>query len=192
MRGQTTLDFAIGIGVFLVAITFVFAFVPGMLQPFADRGPASTTLGNRVANQLAGGMLVEPGQAPVVDIECTLEFFRAVPTQGPSCPFNQSVTVSDQRGPAFVDRIGVSDRHDLNVTIEGDYDRDGTRHTLCWDEDADRVVEASDGACEPGTADDFLLHVGTGAPPTRSGTVVVARRIVSLAGRDATLEVRSW
>lgn len=192
MRAQTTLDFAIGISVFLVAITFVFGFVPGMLQPFADSGTDATTLSNRIGNQLAGGTLAEPGEAPVLDIECTLEFFRADPTGTPSCPFDQSVVVSGQRDAAFVDRLGVSDRHNLNVTIEGDYDGDGTPNTLCWDGTADRVVEAPDGDCDAGSATDHLLHVGTGAAPTRSGTVVVARRLVSLAGHDATLEVRVW
>lgn len=192
MRAQTTLDFAIGMSVFLVALTFVFGFVPGMLQPFADSGPESTTVTNRIGNQLVGSTLVEPGEAPVLDIECTLEFFRADPTGSPSCPFDQSVVVSGQHDPAFVDRIGVTDRHRLNVTIEGDYDGDGTRNTLCWDSTDDRVVEASAGNCDPGASDDFLFHIGSGAPPTTSGSVDVARRVVSLAGRDATLEVRVW
>ena len=33
-RGQTTLDFAIGVSVFLIVVAFVLAFVPGMVQPF--------------------------------------------------------------------------------------------------------------------------------------------------------------
>jgi hypothetical protein len=37
-RGQTTQDFALGVGVFLVTVAFVFAFVPSVLVPF-DSGP---------------------------------------------------------------------------------------------------------------------------------------------------------
>lgn len=191
-RAQTTLDFAIAMGVFLVALTFVFAFVPGMLQPFEEGSPEETTFGNRVANQLAGTTLVDPGEVPVLDIGCTLEFFRTNPTGSPSCPFDQSVDVPGQSDPAFVDRLGVSDRQRLNVTLEGDYDGDGTSNTLCWDGDNDRVVEEPDGDCNPGSASDFLLHIGTHEPPSRTGTVVVSRRVVSLAGHDATLEVRAW
>lgn len=191
-RGQTTLDFAIAMSVFLVALAFVFAFVPGMLQPFEGGGSEETTFGNRVASQLAGATLVDPGEVPVLDIGCTLEFFRATPTGSPSCPFDQSVDVPGQSDPAFVDRLGVSDRQRLNVTVSGDYDGDGTAHTLCWDGDNDQVVEAPDGDCDPGTASDFLLHIGTHEPPSRTGTVVASRRVVSLAGQDATLEVRAW
>lgn len=192
MRAQTTLDFAIGISVFLVALTFVFAFVPGMLQPFEDSTPETTTLGNRVAKQLAGGILVDPGEEPTLDINCTVEFFTATPTGSPPCPFDQSVDVPGQRDPAFVDRLGVTDRQRLGVTIEGDYDEDGTATTLCWDGDTDHVVEEPAGDCDPGTASDVLLNIGTRDPPTRTGSVVVARRVVALAGHDATLVVRAW
>lgn len=183
-RGQTTLDFAIAMGIFLVALTFVFAFVPGMLQPFEESGPEETTLSNRVAKQLAGEALVDPGEAPVLDISCTLEFFRTSPTGSPECAFDQSVSVPDRSDSVFVDRIGVKDRQRLNVTLEGDYDGDGTQNTLCWDDD--QVVEV------PGSSCDVTFAIGTHSPPSQTGTVVVARRVVSLAGQDATLEVRAW
>ena len=48
-RGQTTQDFAIGIGIFILAIAFVFAFVPTIITPFADAGGAQTAQSDRVA-----------------------------------------------------------------------------------------------------------------------------------------------
>lgn len=192
MRAQTTLDFALGIGVFLVALTFVFAFVPGMLQPFEASSPETTTFVSRMGNEIAGGSLGEPGEEPVLDIDCTVEFFNATPTGGPSCPFDQSVDVPGRRDPAFVDRVGVADRQRLEVTLRGDYDEDGTTNTLCWDGDTDEVLEEPESGCDQGTASDVAFLIGTHQPPSGTGTVVVARRVVSLAGHDATLEVRSW
>lgn len=182
MRAQTTLDFAIGISVFLVAISFVFAFVPGMLQPFEDSAPETTTFGNRVAKQLVGGMLVEPGEEPVLDINCTVEFFIATPTGSPPSPFDQSVDVPGQRDPAFVDRLGVTDRQRFSVTVEGDYDGDGTVATLCWDGDTDHVVEETGGDCDPGTASDVLLNIANHDPPTRTGSVVGESRVGDAQG----------
>lgn len=193
MRAQTTLDFAIAMGVFLVALAFVFAFVPGMFQPFQTNAPETTTFGNRIADQVAGGTLVESeDEVPALDIACTVEFFRAEPTGQPACPFDQSVDVPDRRNAAFTDRLGVETRQNLAVSIEGDTDGNGTQDTLCWDGDNDRIREEYHDDCTPGSTSDVLLDVGTGDPPTQTGSVVVSRRIVSLAGHDATLEVRAW
>lgn len=41
-RGQTVQDFAVGIGIFILATAFLFAFVPTIITPFADSvGPES-------------------------------------------------------------------------------------------------------------------------------------------------------
>lgn len=191
MRGQTTLDFAVGISVFLLTLASVLSFVPGMLQPFGDHAPEDTAFGTRMADQLSGSVLAEPGESPILDVGCTLEFFRAIPTGSHACSFDQSVAVPDQHDPALGDRLGVSARHRLAVTVEGDADGDGTADTLCWDEATDRPVEASDGDCEPADGD-VQLAIATSEPPTGTGSVVVTRRVVVLTGQDATLEVRAW
>lgn len=48
-RAQTVQDFAIGIGIFLLAIAFVFTFVPTIITPFSDAGGASTAQADRIA-----------------------------------------------------------------------------------------------------------------------------------------------
>lgn len=54
-RGQTTQDFAIGIGIFLLAIAFVFGFVPTFLTPFTpDVGQAESAQADRIADRIAG------------------------------------------------------------------------------------------------------------------------------------------
>ncbi|WP_254763484.1 DUF7287 family protein [Natrinema marinum] len=50
-RGQTTQDFAVGIGIFLLAIAFVFAFLPSVITPFdSSVGGAETAQADRIAD----------------------------------------------------------------------------------------------------------------------------------------------
>ncbi|AUX07955.1 hypothetical protein AArcSl_0300 [Halalkaliarchaeum desulfuricum] len=113
-RAQTTLDFAIGAGVFLVAIAFVVAFVPGMFVPFdADTG---TITADRVADSAAKDLLGDPAEPGALDTECTVGFFEQM--NGGSAP--EDCRFDEDAGtPGEV--FGVDDR--LNITIE---ERDGT------------------------------------------------------------------
>lgn len=52
-RGQTTLDFAAGISVFLLTVIFVFAFVPSLLAPATGSQPSNTVVADRIATDLA-------------------------------------------------------------------------------------------------------------------------------------------
>jgi hypothetical protein len=50
-RGQTTQDFAVGVGVFLLAIAFVFSFLPTVVTPFdSSVGGAETAQADRIAD----------------------------------------------------------------------------------------------------------------------------------------------
>lgn len=81
-RAQTTLDFAIGMSVFLIAVTFVFSFIPGMLQPFTGSNEAKTVVADRVADSLAEGMLGDPSEPYILDRTCTIAFFAAEHSDG--------------------------------------------------------------------------------------------------------------
>ncbi len=49
-RGQTAQDFAVGIGIFLLAVAFVFSYVPTALVPFTpDVGAAEDAQADRLA-----------------------------------------------------------------------------------------------------------------------------------------------
>lgn len=77
-RGQTNLDFALGVSVFLLTIVFVFSFVPGMLEPFTASTQQETAASDRIADQLAQEMLVsDPGEPYRLDRECTVIFFES-------------------------------------------------------------------------------------------------------------------
>lgn len=109
-RAQTTLDFAIGAGVFLIAIAFVVAFVPGMFVPFdAD---TSTVTADRVADSLAKDLLGDPGEPGVLDANCTVGFFEQMETNTSAhddCRFDTDAGTLEAV-------LGVDER--TNVTVE--------------------------------------------------------------------------
>lgn len=66
-RGQTTQDFAVGIGIFILAVAFVFAFLPTLLAPFDSTvSGAQTAQADRVADRLVENLSVE-GEPNTID-----------------------------------------------------------------------------------------------------------------------------
>lgn len=192
MRAQSTMDFAVGISLFIVAVASVFILIPGVGGSMAATDPETTPLANRVVSQLVGSTIGTAGPDPRLGLPCTLEFFRATPTGSPSCRFDQSVAVPDQKDPALLDRLGLHTRQRVGVRLRGDPDGDGSRTVLCWDGDAAQVVAPGDPGCDPGTASDRRLDITTGPRPDGSRSIAVSERVVTLAGTDATLEVHAW
>ncbi|MDF9746367.1 DUF7287 family protein [Natrinema salsiterrestre] len=59
-RGQTTQDFAVGIGVFLLAIAFVFSFLPSVITPYdSSVGGAETAQADRIADLIVHDVSTE-------------------------------------------------------------------------------------------------------------------------------------
>ena len=178
-RAQTTMDFAIGAGVFLVTVAFVVAFIPTMLQPFDGNTQDNTVAADRIASQLAGGMLGDPANPERLDATCTKSFFES---GSPPAECRYSGTTPEER-------VGLPDTTGLQVRLLGDVtDADSGQELLCWDADTETVVEADAAACgDPGD-----VELVTGNPPTSGGSIVVADRFVSIEGLPAGLEVRTW
>ena len=97
LRAQTTMDFAAGISVFLVTVAFAFAFVPGIIAPFADAGTADPVTANRLADDLATDRLAAPGDEYVLDSERAADLFGDADA---------------------VDRLAVPEYRTVNVTVE--------------------------------------------------------------------------
>jgi hypothetical protein len=185
-RGQTSLDFAAGMSALLLVFAFVLTFVPGIIAPFTASGQAETVVADRVADSLVEGLLAVPGTPYILDTDCTTAFFDLVNDDADAT--NDDVPTG---GCAFEPielrlRIGISQysdsstyRQQVNVTIST---LDG-ENVLCWD--GSTLVEKGDVGCVT------PYEIGPD-PPTESGSVVAARRIVSIAGRNATLSVRVW
>lgn len=182
MRGQTTLDFAVGMGVFLVTVAFVLSFSTGLTDPFLDGGQGHPVTADRVADSLSGGMLGDTEKPGVLDDECTTAFFGG--TDPGDCNFDQS--------NALHERVGLEGRPtgtepDLNVTIVGDVDG-GSTDVLCWNTGNRTVIETGTSACD---SSDVPYRIGD-TLPAGSGSVVAARRTVTIDGIDAAIIVRVW
>lgn len=108
-RAQTTIDYAIGAGVFLLTLLLVLAFVPGLFQPFVS-SQEDTRVADRVASQFSMDLLGDPADPYVLDQSCTTEFFDGDGNTG-SCRY-----VAD--GSALNDAVNVDPDIGLNVTIE--------------------------------------------------------------------------
>jgi len=175
MRGQTTLDFAIGISIFLLVILFVFAFVPGLLQPFSASGADHGIVAGQVADRLSQGLLGDPSDPYVLDRHCTVEFFSSSPSNIGRCRF-------DSGG---IGALRLETGTNLNVTLENTSAAISGSGLLCWDEGAHEMVFADAGAC------DTSLSLGDAPPPANDATIT-ARRVVALDGESVTMKVVVW
>ena len=176
MRGQTTLDFATGVSLFLLALVFVFMFVPGTLQPFTQSAQEETVSANRVADLLVTDLLADADEPYLLDGPCTAKLLGS--TGSPACGFD---------GATLQARLDLPARQNVNVTLRGNVS--GSTERLCWDAANQTVAGESTGAC--GDANDVLFVAGD-TPPTDGGSTVTARRLVSVHGTTASLEVRMW
>lgn len=186
MRGQTTLDFAVGAVIFIGLVGFVFFFVNSAVAPFTGNAQDDTVVANRVADELTGDLLGSPADPYVLDTYCTTEFFATLdgsPSAGPDeCAYN---------GTDLNTRLGVTDRQNVNVSVLGNVTGQPTGNDkpvgLCWDEGTRTLINRSDAGC--GSGDPELTH---GPTPDDDQSTITARRTVSLAGRDVIFLVEVW
>ncbi|PSP67703.1 hypothetical protein BRC85_06260 [Halobacteriales archaeon QS_1_69_70] len=193
-RGQTVIDFAIAMGVFLVAVAFVFTFIPSLTTPFVEGNQDRSVTADRVASHLAEGALGDPADPYVVDGACAEVFFDGSTSEDDipdGCGYS---------GDSIHERVGVDgDRLHVNVTVEQvdpDATGDDRFRTVCTESLGGTVVH--EGASTPSCGGaEFVV----GDLPTDRDSIVVARRIVTIPGCefdtgdgtcDATLKVRVW
>ncbi|TKX75572.1 hypothetical protein EXE46_03755 [Halorubrum sp. GN11_10-6_MGM] len=157
-RGQTVLDFVVGMSVFLVAVGFTFTFVPSLLEPYAVGEGATVIVAERGAARLAESSLAAPslaasGPAATLSHACSLAFFDGVDPETAS-------DESDCEWAANADdlhaELGVSDRRGLNLTV--------TQHGSVASLDADGATVA----------------MRAGPAPPRDESVSAASRIVTI------------
>ncbi|MDL5360448.1 hypothetical protein [Halalkalicoccus sp. NIPERK01] len=89
-RAQTGIDFLIGMTVFLIAVGFVFSFVPTMFDPFTGHGVDNDLVADRSAAQLAEEVLAEDSTTPnVLNTTETEAFFE-------DCPIESELGIDDR------------------------------------------------------------------------------------------------
>lgn len=121
-RGQTTVDYLIGLMIFLVAIVFVFGFVPSIFAPFTVDSGGTTVLADRSADRLAGDLLVaSPEQPAVLNRTCTVGFFDADGNAPTGCRYDDATD-----GKNLSAALGLGPTSSANVTVR----RDGSVATL--------------------------------------------------------------
>ncbi|MFW5937461.1 MAG: DUF7287 family protein [Halanaeroarchaeum sp.] len=140
-RGQTVLDYAIGVGIFFVAVAFVVATIPGMFTPFVGTG--DTQVADRVATSVATGTLGSPDEPYVLDRRCTVAFFDQL---------------QDEDNPAPGDC-----RFDTSAKTVGEV------FDLGVDESVQLRFEDADG--DVATIDDTTLEAGAEPPDSTSVTI---------------------
>jgi len=177
MRGQTTIDFAIGAAIFLAVLLFAFSFVPGILEPFGVGGDEKPIASDRVANTLTHDTIADPSEPNVLDRYCTVEFFQG--NNPATCPYDGS-TLSDQ--------LGLMPGQDVNITLTGDVNSTTPgRSPICWRESLPEPTLDEVHAC--GTSD---VRLTIGDEPPEAVTTITARRVVWLHGEIVTLQVVMW
>lgn len=185
MRGQTTIDFAIGIAIFLGVMVFAFSFVPGILQPFELSGDEEPALSDRIANSLSQDMLGSAEQPHILDRYCTVAFFN---------DSNDASTDCNYEDEDIEELFNLRSFHNVNITLKGNTSAGGTEtQQLCWSDESPPhsepgLVERDD--CDPGTGD-VILAKGDEVRDGQ-GTTITARRVVLLDGESVTLEVVLW
>lgn len=127
-RGQTQIDFLIGMSVFLMAVAFTFGFVPTMTQPFEDTSGSDLQVADRSAAHLAEYALGTdsdddaPEQPAVIDRSCTEQFFDESKTE-PSNDCRWTNGSADLAG--LQTELGLDSTTSVNVTITAEEFRAG-------------------------------------------------------------------
>lgn len=134
-RGQTLQDFAVGVGIFLIAFVFVLSLFPGLLTPFqsstsgAERAQAEQ-VSTQMLNDLSTGS--QPNHLDATALSTALSGSEA----------------------DLLDRYGLPITANINVTVET---LDGTRNIYATNNyvgdrevaTSARIVTMNDARCEP-------------------------------------------
>jgi len=113
-RGQTTLDFTIGVSVFLAVVVFVFAFIPTMFTPFEGDTGSDAVIADRVADRLSADILVDsPADPLILNATCTSAFFEEGGSDPAGCRYSADAS-------SLRTAVGVDDIVRVNVTVENE------------------------------------------------------------------------
>lgn len=117
-RGQTQLDFIIGVGIFFVAIGLVFAGAAAVLQPFTS-GQENIAAGDRVADKLTNSHLTTDERQYVLDKDCTVVFFESL-RNGPETPPSDCRFDEMNNNAELTTIFGIDATYYVNITIENE------------------------------------------------------------------------
>jgi hypothetical protein len=161
-RAQTGIDFLIGMTVFLIAVGFVFSFVPTMFDPFGGPGVDDALIADRSAAQLAEYALVnDPSNPGVLNPACTAAFFA----ENESRAGEHDCNFDPEEVDDLTALLGIREQKRINVTIG----------------DPGNV-----------TYENTEITMQRGDDPSSAGSDTVSRRVVLIDGEPSELRVRVW
>lgn len=112
-RGQTLNDLVIGIGLFVIAATFVLAFVPDLVAPFYDPGDRGEKIKAERSVDLLSEHLLQHNDsnasAAVLERSCVEEFFTGS-GDASDCPYDSS--------HSYKKALALDDLSEVRVTLE--------------------------------------------------------------------------
>jgi len=110
-RAQTTIDFVIGVSLFLIVVAFVVAFVPTIFAPFESaEGPQTA---DRIATSLSADRLGDPADPYLLNETCTTGLFDQLNGSSdadPACRFNTSADTT-------AELFALDGTQDANVSV---------------------------------------------------------------------------
>jgi len=118
-RGQTAVDFAFGIGVFLLALVFIFMFLPDLIAPFDTPGED----GDKIQAERTADLLVEQtltadqenSEEATLTPKCVDAFFAENTNPPPTCGFPGGVFDSGDLDPTA---LGLESSTRVHVRLE--------------------------------------------------------------------------
>ncbi len=113
-RAQTSIDFVVGMSVFLLTVAFVVSFLPGVFEPFTATGSGDALAADRTAGLLAEQLLADPASPGVLDPACAAEFFDAAGDGAAGVAGCHYTTDAADLDAA----LGLASATEVNVTIE--------------------------------------------------------------------------
>lgn len=136
-RAQTAQDFAVGIGLFLLAVAFVFAFVPQVISPFETGvGASESAQADRAATLIVGNLSVD-GRPNELNATDATDYFAGL----------GSAELRNRTGLPFTARVNVTVG---NVNGSGPIWSAGASYREGQEAaSATRIVRTTDSECEP-------------------------------------------
>ena len=121
-RGQTLPDFAVGIAIFLLTITFVTVFVPQLTLPFEEQ--EQPAVAERVTSDVTENLLADRESPSMVDESRTLSFFE---------------------GELEAGQLGVDRKYSVNITLRDAPSDAPDAAILCADESGESIADCDGG-----------------------------------------------
>lgn len=142
-RAQTAQDFAVGIGLFLLAVAFVFAFVPQVVSPYdVGVGSSEFSQADRAATMIVGNLSVEDRPNELNHTRTSAFFDGDLDTR----------ELQNRTGLPFTARINVtvttvSDA--ANGSIQSGWAGGAQHRSGLETATASRIVRTTNGTCNP-------------------------------------------